>query len=160
VGGGPFVSEDRVYTVDLRDVPGDVLRIKLTPPLGFWQIDYVAVDYGEDMPVAEAVELEPYEAYDSGGQDMRDVLAHADGWYMVMPEIGDQAVVKFLAVPEREGMERSYILKASGYYDIHLDGKGDGRGSSRMDILERIMDEPGFTIRYALQKYLEWQKKN
>ena len=43
-GGGPFASEDKIYNLDIGDVPGDILRIKLVPPLGCWSIDSLAVD--------------------------------------------------------------------------------------------------------------------
>ncbi|MEE9502718.1 MAG: hypothetical protein V3V48_11630 [Candidatus Aminicenantaceae bacterium] len=155
VGGGPFVSEDRIYTIDLRDVPGDTLRIKLTPPKGFWQINHLAVDYTEDLPV-DVTEIAPIEAYNDKNQDVLEILAFTDNDYLVMPEIGDSTQVTFLAVPQKPGMDRSYILKASGYYDIHLEAHGE----SRMDILTRFLTEPGYTIQYSLEKYFEWKKEN
>jgi hypothetical protein len=154
VGGGPFVSEDRIYTIDLRDVPGDTLRIKLTPPAGFWQINHLAVDYTEDLPV-DVTEIAPIEAMDDKNQDVLDILAYTDNDYLVMPEIGDSTQVTFLAVPQKPGMDRSYILKASGYYDIHLEAQGE----SRMDILTRFLTEPGYTVQYSLEKYFEWKKE-
>jgi hypothetical protein len=155
VGGGPFVSEDRIYTIDVSDVPSDTLRIKLTPPATFWQINYLAVDYSEELPV-NVRELSPLEAVDDKNQDVRAILTHTDGNYLVMPEVGDSAWVAFEAVPETAGMDRSYILKASGYYEIHLDAKGD----RRTDIITRINNEPGYTIQYALQEYFKWQEEN
>ncbi len=154
VGGGPLVSEDRVYVIDLRDVPGDTLRIKLTPPVAFWQINYLAVDYTQNLPV-DTVELAPLQAVDHKGQDVRDILSRNDASYLVMPEIGDRARVDFMAVPQKPGMERSYILKASGYYEIHL----ESRGAPRADIINKIFNEPGYPVRYALQEYAKWQKE-
>jgi hypothetical protein len=52
-------------------------------------------------------------------------------------------------------MERSVILKASGYYDIHLEAKG----KPQTDILEKMFFEPGFTIQYAFKEYLKWKKE-
>lgn len=155
VGGGPFVSEDRIYTIDLKDVPGDTLRIKLTPPDGFWQINHLAVDYTADLPV-DVTEITPIEAIDDKNQDVLDILAFEDNDYLVMPEIGDSTKVTFLAVPEKPGMDRSYILKASGFYDIHLEAQGE----SRMDILTQFLTEPGYTVQYSLEKYFEWKKEN
>jgi hypothetical protein len=154
VGGGPFVSEDRIYTIDLRDVPGDTLRIKLTPPMGFWQINYMAVDYTQDLPV-DVMEMAPLQAFDQKNQDVRDTLVHTDGSYLVMLDYGDRARVEFMAVPGNEGMERTYILKVSGYYEIHLESEG----AARMDILRRIFMEPGYPVKYALEEYHKWQRE-
>ncbi len=155
VGGGPFVSEDRIYTIDLRDVPGDTLRIKLTPPAAFWQINHLAVDYTEDLPV-DVTEIAPIEAIDDKNQDVLDILTFTDNDYLVMPAIGDSTKVAFLSVPQKPEMDRSYILKVSGFYDIHLEAQGE----SRMDILTRFLTEPGYTIQYSLEKYFDWKKEN
>ncbi|PIU45115.1 MAG: hypothetical protein COS95_05515 [Ignavibacteriales bacterium CG07_land_8_20_14_0_80_59_12] len=47
-------------------------------------------------------------------------------------------------------MDRSILLKATGYYDIHLAAKGDPQTA----VLDRIHNEPGFTLKYASEEYL------
>lgn len=153
LGGGPYVSEDKLYTLDLSDVPGDTLKIKLTPPAAFWMINYLAVDYGENLPV-KVTEIEAAAAIDHRGQDVRKILAKNDNIYLIMPEVGDSAELIFDSPPRMEGKERSIILKASGYYDIHLEKKGE----PQFDILEKINSVPGFVLEYALEKYLELEK--
>jgi hypothetical protein len=150
LGGGPFVSEDKLYTLDLSDVPGDTLKIKLTPPAAFWMINYLAVDYGENVPVTVR-EIAASEAKDHRGQDVSKILAKNDNNFLIMPEIGDSAELVFEAPPRVEGMERSVILKAGGYYDIHLQEKGE----PQFDILEKFNSTPGFVVRYFLEKYLQ-----
>lgn len=44
-GGGPFINEDRVVTLNLAGVVGDTVEIKLNPPMGFWALDYIAITY-------------------------------------------------------------------------------------------------------------------
>jgi len=155
LGGGPFISEDRIYTIDLRDVPGETVRIKLTPPAIYWMINYLGMDYSSDQPVS-IIELEPLEVIDNLGQDKRDTLAANDGNYLVMPYIGDSADVVFAAPPIIPGMERTIVLKASGYYDIHLDAKGE----PKIEILEKMRHEPGFIIQYAIKEIQSWEKEN
>ena len=150
LGGGPFVSEDKLYTLDLSDVPGDTLKIKLTPPAAFWMINYLAVDYGENVPLTVR-EIAASEAKDHRGQDVSKILAKNDNNFLIMPEIGDSAELVFEAPPRAEGMERSVILKAGGYYDIHLQEKGE----PQFDILEKFNSTPGFVVRYFLEKYLQ-----
>ncbi|MGD8536235.1 MAG: hypothetical protein PVF66_10345 [Candidatus Aminicenantes bacterium] len=153
-GGGPFISEDKVYPLDISDVPGETLKIKLTPPATFWMINYLAVDYAEDLPI-QIKEIDAAEAIDHEGQDLREILAKKDNHFLIMPNIGDSAELTFNSPPRLYGLDRSFILKASGYYDIHLDSKRE----SLPAIIERFLREPGFAIQYSLQKYNEWKKK-
>lgn len=148
VGGGPFVSENRAYVLDLTNVPGDALRLKLTPPAGFWMINHLAVDYSEDVPV-QSTELEPARAVDSRGRDIRDLLARTDDAFYDAPFMGDSADVTYLVPAQKPGSARSVFCKASGYYDIHLMAEG----KPRLDILSRFQTEPGFTVRFALREY-------
>jgi hypothetical protein len=153
VGGGPFMTEDRVYPLDLAGIPGDTLRIKLTPPAGFWTINSLAVDYSSDQPV-RATELEPASAVDPRGADIRDLLARPDGRDYAAPEMGNLAELTFLAPPEVPGLARTVLAKVSGYYDIHL----KAQGAPRLDLLNRISSEPGFPARFALGEYRRWMK--
>lgn len=154
IGGGPFISEDKVYSLDISDVPGDTLRIKLTPPAAFWMINCLAVDYTEDLPV-QVTEIKAIEAVDHKGQDVRGMLKSNDNNYLIMPNIGDRADLIFESPPHMEGMERTVILKASGYYDIHLEGKGE----PQLQIIDKIYSEPGFAVQYAFKEFLKWKKE-
>ncbi len=153
-GGGPLVSEDRIYDLDIRDVRGDVLKVKLTPPAGFWMINWLAVDYGGDSP-CQVTELSPVSAVDGAGRDVRSLLELEDRNYLTMPNVGDRAEVTFLAPPRQAGGLRSVFVKASGYYDIHLDA---GR-EPQAGLLGRVLDEPGYIVRYSARQYLQWKKE-
>jgi len=155
VGGGPFVSEDKVYILDVADVPGDTLKIKLNPPAAFWMINYLAVDYTPDLPL-QTQEVEAAKAADYTGKDLLAILSKTDNDYFVMPYIGDSAELLFKAPPKNRSLDRSIFLKASGYYDIHLEAKGE----CQKEILNRFLAEPGFAVQYAFQEYLKWQKEN
>ncbi len=151
-GCGPFVSETRAYVLDIGDVPGETLRLKLAPPSGFWMINHVAVDYTPDQPV-QATELEPVEAVGSAGQDIRAVVAREDDVSYDAPFLGDRADLTYLVPPERPLSERSVYCKVSGYYDIHM----GTLGAPRWDILKKLRDEPGYSVRYSLQEYRAWR---
>jgi hypothetical protein len=150
-GGGPFASKDKVYVLDLSDVRGDKLRIRLRPPAHFWKLDYLAVDYSEDLPVAVS-EVAATRAVDNRGNDVTALLAKNDDACLVLPRIGDSAELLFRAPPRRAGLERTVILKAGGYYKIHL----EPRGEPRADIIDQLNNQPGFSLRYALKQRRKW----
>ncbi len=153
-GSGPFVSKDKAYALDISDVSGDTLKIKLTPPVNFWNIDYVAVDYTEDLPV-KAAEIEASKAITHKGEDVLDKLKAADKSYYVMPNIGDSVEMIFPAPPVDENSDRTILLKACGYYTIHLDS---AMGDQQKDMLERLYNEHDFSIRFAKQEFIKWKK--
>jgi len=154
-GSGPLISEDKAYVLDISDVPGDTLKIKLLPPVNFWTLNYIAIDYTEDSSI-ETKEIGAIKAVDHLGKDIRRILEKSDNNYFITPNIGDKAELVFEAPPKKDDMERSVFLKASGYYDMHLEGKGE----PQTEIFERIFNEPGFTGQYALQEYLKWKQES
>ncbi len=152
-GGGSFASEDKAYLFDISDVPGDALTIKLTPPPLFWKINFVGVDYSKgDIPI-RVTELAAKEALDHNGDDVRELLARADGRYLSMPAVGERTELTFAAPKSPPDMTRSVFVKASGYYDIHLDREGP----PNLDLLARLAAEPGSVASFALEEYHAWR---
>ena len=151
-GGGPFVSKDKTFILDIRDIPGETLKIRLTPPVDFWQIDSLAVDYSEDTPV-KVHEIAACQAETNLGGDVLHRLFAADGDYHIMPDIGDSFEMTFLSPPTNGNSGRTVILKACGYYDIHLPIIN---GAPRTDILDKIYGESDFTLRFAREEFLKW----
>jgi hypothetical protein len=153
VGGGPFVSEDKIYPLDISDVPGDTLSLMLTPPPPFWVINYLAIDYTDDLPL-DVKELSAIQAVDDQDQNVGELLGKNDNNYLIMPTIGQRAELVFKSPPKSDNKDRTIFLKASGYYDIHLNADGE----PQIEVLERIQSEPGFVVQYALSEYLKWNK--
>jgi len=149
-GGGPFLAKEKAYGLDISDVPGDTLRIRVRPPAGFWRFDHFAVDYAEDAPF-EVRELAVARAVDEKGRDAAAELETGDGVFWVMPAAGTQVELAFPAPPEQPGMERHIILKAAGWYDLHLKGEG----TPDMETFRRMLSEPGYALRLAAE---EWRR--
>ncbi len=149
--GAPVVTKDKAYIIDVADVPGEVLRIKLRPPVNFWMINSLAVDYGEDSPV-RLTEIAADTAIDQDGRDVRAELAATDGNYLESPKPGERAELVFTAPPVEEGLVRTVLVKASGYYKRHLNATGE----PRTELIERVLGEPGFAARYSFREYLNW----
>ena len=143
-GGGPCVAKEKAYLLDISDVEGETLRIRLDPPAGFWRFDAMGVDYSGGGPVSGR-EIQASSARDGGGRDVRDLLARTDDAFVDLPRVGDAVELIFPAPPLPPGRERSLLLKASGYYDINL----TARGEARREEVEKILSEPGYAVRLA-----------
>jgi hypothetical protein len=117
-------------------------------------INYVGVDYSVDLPV-HAIELSPRKATDSEGSDVKALLNREDDHYHVM-ESTDQPIHVAFDVPQKPAeMNRSFILKATGYYDIHVEADGE----PEEQLLSRIDQEPGFAARYAADQIARWHEE-
>jgi hypothetical protein len=152
VGGAPAITKDKAYLLAVGDLPGETLRIKLRPPVNFWMVNSLAVDYGEASAVVVS-ELAAEKAVDHTGRDVREVLASTDRSYLVSPNPGEWTELEFTAPPLKEGLVRTVFVKASGYYKVHVDDTGE----PRLDLAERILTEPGFAARYSFSEYLKWE---
>jgi hypothetical protein len=152
IGGAPVIAKDKAYLLDVSDVPGEVLRIKLRPPVNFWMVNSLAVDYGEDSPV-RVTELAAETAVDQAGRDVRGELAGTDRSYLASPDRGERTDLVFPAPPARGGLDRTVFVKASGFYNIHV----DARGEPQTALIDRVLGEPGFAARYSFREYLEWE---
>jgi hypothetical protein len=146
-GGGPMIAKDKAYALDLSDVPGDTVRLKLTPAAGFWMIDRLALDFSEDAPV-RVTELAAGSARDAAGRNVGAELASDDGAYFVIPKGAGPATLEFAVPTQAPGSARSFFVKAAGYYDLMLNGDGE-----RTLDLDEVMNNSGETIRLALRTH-------
>jgi hypothetical protein len=147
-GGGPLVTETRLVELDVSEIPGDSLILRIDPPRGFWTLDYMAVNYNEKIP-AEVNELKIGEAKDMAGKDISALLTKTDGNYFIMPEINQWAMLSFDAPEEHPGKIRSVFLKSYGYYEIHI----DKTGPEQKELISKVLSTPGEIVRYALNQY-------
>jgi len=115
--GGPLPAEDAIYWLDLGDVKGTTVRLKLEPPVGYWMIDRLALDFGEDTPVDEVlVEAEGVDSPDAA--EVLRALTVEDGSTLFLVNPGSQSALIFTAPPLREGMERTLFLRTISCYEM------------------------------------------
>ena len=152
MGGAPVITKDKAYAFDVGDIPGETLRIKLRPPVNFWMVNSLAVDYGEEATV-HGTELAAEKAVDHTGRDARARLAATDGSYLESPNPGERTELVFAAPPIKDGLARTVFVKASGYYKVHLNALGE----PKTGLVERVLGEPGFAARYSFREYLKWE---
>ncbi|HEY5622702.1 MAG TPA: hypothetical protein VIV14_03000 [Gammaproteobacteria bacterium] len=149
-GGGPYAVEDRVVPLDVSRVAGDVVRIRIRPPVGFWALDWLAMDYSGNPEIS--VRTAPIEtALDQRGRDVRTLLTAADGLYHEMPRVGDEFLARAAAPARVPGLERTVFLHSRGYYRLHL----DARGRPDLTLLQEMELVPDRAARFAVQKFNE-----
>jgi hypothetical protein len=144
---GPFGIKDDIMVLPLEGTPDGGLTVRLQGGTFFWMVDYAAVDYSTDIPVA-ARELAPTSAVADNGKDVQPSLLRPDGDYFVMPEPGEYALVKYPAPPLRAGLARSFFLRSTGYYTIHPTETGSP------DVLKllAIQKDPDLFLKFSLQE--------
>ena len=152
VGQGPFVSEDRVYPIDVSNVVGDSLVLRFNPPKGFWTFDYLGVSY-ENPTVMHASAVEASRAEDHRETSILGPLASIDDKYYSMPEVGDWANISFDVPAQPPATVRSVYLETRGYYELHLpQGIPD-----QLARLYEIGMNPGQIVKATMEEYRSWE---
>jgi hypothetical protein len=142
---GASVSRDQVVCLDIGDIPGEVLRIRLDSSPGIWMVNSIQADYTQDWH-CKITDVPLDQAVDHLGEDILEQLQETDCHYYVM-YTGDWAELTFSVPPEIKGHNRSFILQSSGYYKINVTAEGE----PRTDLLARFMSEPGAFGQYTIR---------
>jgi hypothetical protein len=133
---GPEIVKRQVLHLDLAQVRGDTVRVRLESVPSFWLIDQVALDYSTDRPVT-ATQLELVYARDRQGVDVRARIAAVDDDYYVL-ETGDEAELHFAVPDVPKGFTRSYLLRSTGWYRVHTSLAGEPDTAT----LRTVSEEP------------------
>ena len=141
---GPEITKRQVVAVDLTGVDGPVVHVRLESAPSFWMIDYVAMSYDVEPPLA-VQELAPTAALTPDGNSVLSLVGAADGraWSF---EQGEQAELRFPVPPLLPGMARSYLVRTSGWYTIHVPDRGDDGFAA----LQRVIHEPGAVAKLSI----------
>ncbi len=150
---GPYLDKTFVVPVDLRQITGPRLQVRLESTVGLWMINSVSIDCSPAVSV-QTTEAPLVRARDNHGANIGTALASADGQYYVL-EQGDAADLAFVPPPERPGSRRSYILESNGYYRIHI----TPTGAPRRQLLSSFTNEPGAFGRYSLRILNGWLER-
>ncbi|MBN1762629.1 MAG: hypothetical protein JW878_06105 [Methanomicrobia archaeon] len=113
-----FDVAPKVIPLNLTANVGNQIRIVI--PFACHDFDYVAVDYSPDSPVTSTW-IRPIEAetrYVNGTvEDVLENVTDTDTGYARITQ-GDFITFRFPAMNTTEGLDRTYIFCASGYYDL------------------------------------------
>jgi hypothetical protein len=119
---GPMAMKDDVITIDLKDIGTRPLKIKLESGTYFWEIDYVGIDYSENIPVKSTV-VRIDKATNEVDKDIADLLRFDDEDYYIQSVMNETAKVSF-QVPEFTNTDRTIFLHSKGFYQIIQETSG------------------------------------
>jgi hypothetical protein len=120
---GPMAAKKDVLELDISDVESEDLNLKLKFGYFFWEIDYIAIDYSEELEVRQNV-VTMKEAINQNGEDVAGAMIYDDDKYYVQPQIGDEAILTFPVPSFSTDSKRTTILHSKGHYEIIRDPQG------------------------------------
>ncbi|MEH6535232.1 MAG: hypothetical protein V7719_02480 [Psychroserpens sp.] len=147
---GPLAMRDLVVPIHLDSTTEEILQIKLETGFMFWEVDYVGVDFSENLNLSLTY-INPVSALDQNENDVTHLLNNRDEKYFVQPNIGDEVTVSFPSTPSIDDLETTVFLKNRGYYNYLRDYKG----IPDQQKLESFRDDGAFTI-FSEKSYFEF----
>ena len=146
---GPFIGRDSIKLIDVSGISGDRIKIKLEAVTGAVLIDSVKMDYSADEAVISS-ELRAAAAVKADGMDVASEILSDDDNYLVL-EQGDFAYLDFNELASNSGHDRSYIVKAKGYYDSPLLEPLEGEAYE--ELLNEFLADFSYAASYYLKMY-------
>jgi hypothetical protein len=112
---GDSLWDDFLAVLDISDVEGDELQVRLYFTTSDYEINYVGVDYSEDEPMT-VHEIYPYYAVKNGQEDVLFALGEPDENYVTLVP-NDVIELRYEAIPESE-WKRDFTIATKGYYNF------------------------------------------
>ncbi len=148
---GPLASRELVMPIDLSQVDGDTFTLKLEAGFLFWEVDYAAMDFSPNIPLA-VKRIHPDAAVDELGMDVTASLLNRDKDYLVQPEIGNEATITYPFNGDST-RTRSVFLHSSGYYQSTVRFTNKPNWFTLYSFRKK-----GSFSRYSLSQYAEFKK--
>jgi hypothetical protein len=119
---GPMAMKDDILPIDLEGLEGNTVNLRLETGFLFWEIDYVAMDFTENVSV-KITPVSVETAVDEKEKDVSREISANDNLYYIQPEVGNEATLTF-PVPEFRDETRTVILHSKGFYKIIRENTG------------------------------------
>ena len=145
---GPVATRNMTLPIELPQTTEPFTAIKLSSGFMFWEIDYAAIDYSEDIPFA-IQKITASTATDETGKNVLPDLLNEDGIYLSQPDIGNVATIVYKSNSlVNDFKEQTYILHTKGYYE-HI---RDFKNKPNISFLKQFK-KPGAFPLYGIQVY-------
>jgi len=113
---GPMATRDIVVPINTQNITDDTLLVKLETGFMFWEVDYVGIDFSENIPLS-ITHINPTTAFDENNKNVTSLIDKTDKTYLVQPSIGNQVIVTFRTEEMDLKMQQSFFLKNRGFYN-------------------------------------------
>ncbi len=145
---GPLASREFVIPINLSEITGKEVEIKLETGFMFWEMDFAAMDYAENQDL-KITQIKPTIAMGSGSKNWTSSLQKPDGEYMAQENIGEVTEMVFKAPPAHKNQSQTVFLHSRGYYELIRDFKG----LPEVSALNKFKT-PGYFSAFSRAKYL------
>jgi hypothetical protein len=148
---GNTASRDMIMELDIADIEGSEIKIKLETVYRFWNLDFGAIDFSENDFSTTTI-LNPEKAFKTDGSDQTKYLNAVDKNYTYLkPE--EEINLEYQPASSNGDKINSYFLVSTGYY--HNLKKYEG--SPKLATLLKFKNKNAFDD-YSREKFLELQK--
>ena len=112
---GPLApARDVVIPLDLSEISGENLKVKLSTGFYFWEVDYAGMDYSPDEPIETKYATPAFAEFNTYNVS-NAALDNDDSLYVVQNNVGDVLDLKF-ETQFNNDTETMVFLEVSGYY--------------------------------------------
>jgi hypothetical protein len=153
-GGASLITEERVIPVDLTGVAGDVVKMRVLPPRGFWSLDFLGLEFAH-YPSPDVLVVPLKQAIANDQRDVTTALSAVDQIRYVMPHVGDEVALEFAAPEAPVGDNRTVFLDTRGYYLAHV----DTTQPEQKRLIADLMRTDGRVVEYSMDLYMTWRTK-
>ena len=155
ISAGDSIWDDFLVVLDISDVEGDQLQIRLKSTTGHYEINYVGIDYSEDEPII-IHKIKPYHAIKNEDENVLGTLIKSDENYeKLIPN--DIIELKYKAVPKSE-WKRDYTIAIKGYYNfIDFQDQSYSGFLEGTELWMKALTEPYFVAKTVFPYLQEFQ---
>lgn len=151
---GSIIDKMDILNLDITKATSELIEIKLVTGSLFWELDYVAMDFSENITVEKSV-IPASEAFDLNKQDALKYIQHDDKKYLIQADIGNEVNLSFPTPSLKKNFKRSIILHSKGYYKVINDASGKPDKEFIMN-----SSNPSHFTKFSKDKFDELYQKN
>ena len=114
---GPLATRDFVIPIEMADIQGDEVEIKVETGFMFWEMDYAGMDFTSQKPMSMDI-IKPAMAVGTGARNWTSALKEADKNYMAQDSVGQITEITYPSVKHRGDEAQTVFLHTRGYYTL------------------------------------------
>lgn len=114
---GPLATRDFVIPIEMADIQGDEVEIKVETGFMFWEMDYAGMDFTSQKPMSMDI-IKPAMAVGTGARNWTSALKEADKNYMAQDSVGQITEITYPSVKHRDDEAQTVFLHTRGYYTL------------------------------------------